>query len=138
MSSTIFLRIYQTNPGRGFFRIVEQTVWTKATWSDDRVTPTLTLNESGTSGVLRFLSDKGEGFTVAVGLDAQRWCDVVGRLKSGDSARVINSQYYDGERDFVREEQQTQHTDTGSLGTKLTVVYTVTEGSQLEANIIFA
>ena len=45
MSYSITLRVYQTNPGRGFFHIVEKTVWHYAnggTWSeaDGALTPT--------------------------------------------------------------------------------------------------
>ena len=52
---------------------------------------------------------------------------------------MINGQYYNnGGRDWVREKQQTEHSTTSPTGTKVDVVYTVTEGNKLEANIIFS
>ena len=71
MSYNISLRVYQRNPARGFFHIVENTVWHYAnggTWSEADGAHTLTQGGSGTSGVLRFLSDKGERITVAIGV----------------------------------------------------------------------
>ena len=143
MSYSITLRVYQTNPGRGFFHIVEKTVWHYAnggTWFEADGALTLTQGGSGTSGVLRFLSDKGERITVAVGVhNYKRWCDAVTGLKPKETALVINGQYYNnGGRDWVREKQQTEHSATSPTGTKVDVVYTVTEGNKLEANIIFS
>ena len=142
MSYSITLHVYQRNPGRGFFHIVEQTVWHFAnggTWSEANGALTLTQGGSGTSGVLRFLSDKGERITVAVGVhNYKRWCDVVTGLKPDETALVINGQYYNnGGRDWVREKQQTEHSATSPSGTKVEVIYTVAEGNKLEANVIF-
>jgi hypothetical protein len=143
MSYSITLRVYQRNPGRGYFSIVESTVWHFAnggTWSEANGALTLTQGGSGTSGVLRFLSTKGEFITVAVGVhNYKRWCDAVTGLKPDETALVINGQYYNGGgRDWVREKQQTEHSATSPTGTKVEVVYTVTEGNNLEANILFS
>ena len=141
MSYSITLHVYQRNPARGFFHIVEQTVWHYAnggTWSEANGALTLTQGGSGTSGVIRFLSDKGERITVAVGVhNYKRWCDVVTGLKPDETALVINGQYYNnGGRDYVREKQLAQYSVTSTVGTKVEVVYTVAEGNNLKANVI--
>ena len=143
MSYNIKLRVYQRNPGRGFFHIVEQTVWHYAnggTWSEANGVLTLTQGGSGTSGVIRFLSDKGERITIAVGVhNYKRWCDVVTGLKPDETALVINGEYYnEGKRAYVREKQEVEHNATSPSGTKVEVIYTVTEGNNLEANVIFS
>ena len=143
MSYNVALRVFQTNPARGFFHIVEQTVWHFAnggTWAEDNTTRTITMGGSGTSGVIRFKSDKNEYITIAVGVhNYKRWCDVVTGLKPEETALLINGQYYNnGGRDFVREKQEVEHTATSPAGTKVTIKYTVTEGNNLAAYITFA
>ena len=139
MSYNISLRVYQRNPARGFFYIVEKTVFTKGIWSEVNDTHTLKMNGSGTSGVLRFFSeDTGELFTVAVGVhNYKRWCDIVGGITEIDTALVINGQYYNnGGRDWIREKQLAEYSGTSPAGTKVEVVFTVAEGNDLKANII--
>ncbi|KAF8126745.1 lectin [Boletus edulis] len=141
MSYSITLRVFQGNPARGFFSIVEKTVFHFAnggTWSEANGTQILTMGGSGTSGVLRFKSDKGELFTVAVGVhNYKRWCDIVGGIKPEDTALVINPQYYNnGPRAYVRERQLAEYSGTSPAGTKVEVIYTVPDGNNLQANII--
>ena len=141
MSYSITLHIYQKDPSFGSFSIVEQTVWYYAnggTWTDASGALTLTMGGSGTSGVIRFKSTKGELITVAVGVhNYKRWCDVVTGLKPEQTALKINGEYYNnGGRDWVREKQETEHSATSPSGTKVTIKYTVTEGNNLAANII--
>ncbi|KAG6380448.1 lectin [Boletus reticuloceps] len=141
MSYSITLRVFQSNPARGFFSIVEKTVFQFAnggTWSEANGTQTLTMGGSGTSGVLRFKSDK-ELITVAVGVhNYKRWCDVVTGLKPEETALVINPQYYNnGPRAYVREKQLAEYSVTSAVGTKVEVKYTVTEGNNLQADVIF-
>ena len=61
----------------------------------------LEMGESGTSGTLRFMSDTGGSFIVAVGVyNHKRWCDVVSNLKNDETGVAINPQYYNnGGRD---------------------------------------
>ncbi|KAF8422321.1 lectin [Boletus edulis BED1] len=141
MSYSITLRVYQRNPGRGFFSVVEKTVFHFAnggTWSEANGTQILTMGGSGTSGVLRFKSDK-ELITVAVGVhNYKRWCDVVTGLKPEETALVINPQYYNnGPRAYTREKQLAEYSVTSVAGTKVEVKYTVTEGNHLQADVIF-
>ncbi|KAF8422317.1 lectin [Boletus edulis BED1] len=140
MSYSITLRVYQRNPARGFFSIVEKTVFHYANggaWSEANGTQILTMGGSGTSGVLRFKSDK-ELITVAVGVhNYKRWCDVVTGLKPEETALVINPQYYNnGPRAYMREKQLAEYSVTSLVGTKVEVKYTATEGNSLQADII--
>ncbi|KAF8547946.1 lectin [Imleria badia] len=138
MSYSITLHIFQ-HPDRGYFSIVEKTCFTKCTWSQTNDVLTLTMDGSGTSGVLRFMSDKGELITVAVGVhNYKRWCDIVTGLKTNETALVINKQYYgNGGRDWIREKQLAEYNVTSASGTKVEIKYTVPDGNKLDANIIF-
>ena len=141
MSYSIALRVYQ-HPSRGYFSLVEKTCWDYAnggTWSDTNGVQTLTMGGSGTSGILRFESDKGERITVAVGVhNYKRWCDIVTGLKTNETALVINGQYYNnGGRDWMREKQLAEYNVTSTVGTKVEIVYTCAEGNNMQANIIF-
>ncbi|KAJ6521316.1 Cytolysin/lectin [Mycena capillaripes] len=82
MSYTITVRVFQTNPSSGaYFRIVEQTTFRR---THDRI------RGSGTSGALRFKSDKtNEPFIV-------RWCDIVTDPTPLQTAMAINEEYYGG------------------------------------------
>ncbi|KAF8547947.1 lectin [Imleria badia] len=140
MSYSIAIRIYQTNPARGDFSVVENTCFTKGTWSETNEVLTLTMDGSGTSGVLRFMSDKGELITVAVGVhNYKRWCDIVTGLKTNETALVINGQYYNnGGRDYMREKQLAEYKVTSPAGTNVAIVYKVPDGNNLQADVIFA
>ena len=143
MSYSITLRIFQTNPARGHFSLVENTCWNYAnggTWSDTDGILTLSMGGSGTSGVLRFVSDRGERITIAVGVhNYKRWCDIVTGLASNQTALVINGQYYNGGgRDYMREKQLSEYKVTSAVGTNYAVVYTVPDGNNLKADVIIA
>ncbi|KAG9310141.1 lectin [Chiua virens] len=142
MSYNITCQVYQTNPGRGYFCMVEKTCWNYAdgcTWSSPgEGIHMLTMGGSGTSGVLRFMSNEGERITIAVGVHNHlRWCDVATGLASDATGVVINAEYYGGGRDYMREKQLAHHSVTSAAGTKVQVIYTVTEGKNLRCNIIF-
>lgn len=139
MSYTIALRVYQTNPARGFFHVVEQTVWRNGVWSQMDGMLVLSLHSNGPSGVVRFLSTKGERIALAVGVhNYQRWCDIVTNLNPDETALKVNCEYYnDGFRSFAREKQSVEHSATSNAGTKVQIKYTVAEGHKLEADVIF-
>ncbi|KAJ7726308.1 fungal fruit body lectin [Mycena maculata] len=101
MSYKITLRIYQTNPN-AYFCIVEKTVWNHGanhdnggTWSDSDGEQVLTIGSSGTSGILRFLSDTGEYFLIAVGVhNCKRWCDIVSNITPDMTGAKVHPEYY--------------------------------------------
>ncbi|KAF9226106.1 lectin [Gyrodon lividus] len=141
MSYSIKLRLFQMNPSRGFFSFVESTCWNYAkggTWCHGSNGCMLTMGGSGTSGTLRFMSDKGERIIVAIGVhDYKRWCDVVTGLAPDATGVVINGEYYnDGKRAHVREKQLSQYSVTSASGTKVEIKFTVAEGNALQADII--
>jgi len=138
---SITLHIYQKDPHFGSYSIVEQTVWYYAnggTWSEASGALTLNMGGSGTSGVIRFKSTKGELITVAVGVhNYKRWCDIVTGLKPEQTALKINGEYYNnGGRDFMREKQLAEYSVKSSAGTTYKINYTVREGEKLAADII--
>ncbi|KAF9237748.1 lectin [Melanogaster broomeanus] len=141
MSYSIALRIFQANPSRGYFSIVEQTCWNYAsggTWSEANGICTLTMGGSGTSGTIRLMSDQGERILVAVGVhNYERWCDVVTGLASDATGLVVNGEYYNnGGRDYMREKQLSSYSVTSAAGTKVQVKYTVAEGNNLQADVV--
>ncbi|KIJ59477.1 hypothetical protein HYDPIDRAFT_33165 [Hydnomerulius pinastri MD-312] len=140
MSYTINCRVYQMNPARGFFDLVEKTVFNYAnggTWSMSNGAHLLTMGGSGTSGTLRFMSDKGERAIIAVGVhNNKRWCDVVTGLEASATGVLINPEYYNGKRDFAREKQLADYSVTSAAGTKYEVKYTVADGNHLQCNIL--
>ncbi|KAF8835216.1 fungal fruit body lectin, partial [Paxillus ammoniavirescens] len=66
---------------RGSFSFVESTLWyfgNCGTWSNANGTHTLTMGSSGTSGTVRFTSDSGGRFVVAVEVNnCNCWCDIM-------------------------------------------------------------
>lgn len=139
MSYKITARIYQTNTN-AYFHLVEQTVWNYAnggTWTEANGEKTLTIGGSGTSGTLRFESDTGERFIVAIGVhNYKRWVDIVTGLAPDQTGVVINAEYYNNVRSFAREKQLSTYTVTSKAGRKFTATYTVAEGNDLKLNII--
>ncbi|OBZ78202.1 hypothetical protein A0H81_02578 [Grifola frondosa] len=78
--------------------IVEKTVWHYAnggTWSEVDGQQVLTMGGSGTSGTLRFKSESGDYFLVALGVhNYKRWCDIVTDLTSSNTGVEIHPTYY--------------------------------------------
>ncbi|KAK7436362.1 hypothetical protein VKT23_019210 [Stygiomarasmius scandens] len=140
MTYTITVRIYQTNPN-AFFQLVEKTIWHYAnggTWTEAHDEHVLTMGGSGTSGLLRFSSNTGEFFTVALGVhNYVRWCDIVPNLPSNQTGCVILPEYYNNQaRGHQREKQLESFSVNNATGRQLSVVYTVKEGNDLRADII--
>lgn len=144
MSYTITVRVFQTNPTNGPHRCVERTVWNFAnggTWDETKDTYVLTMGGSGTSGILRFKNDKtGDDMTFAFGVHNYKcWGDIVTGLSNGDTATVVQRQYYEGStpgRFAAREAQRREYKVASAKGTNCQYQYTVPEGQNLEANLI--
>jgi Fungal fruit body lectin len=142
MSYTITAKVYQTDRN-AFFRIVEKTVWKYAnggTWGQVDGTHVLTMGGSGTSGSLRFVSDTGENFIVTLGVhNYKRWGDIVTNLTNQETGVIITPQYYNNEnpdRERQREKQLTTYSVKNNKGRNFTFEYTVTEGNDLNVDII--
>ncbi|KIM41884.1 hypothetical protein M413DRAFT_410275 [Hebeloma cylindrosporum] len=97
MSFRITLGTHQ-DAGTPFFRVQQQpAVWTfgTASWSASNGERTLTMNQSGTSGILRFVNNNGERFAVIVGIDnRQRWCDIIPDDSPAQTSLSLLSRYY--------------------------------------------
>lgn len=142
MSYKITVRVYQTNPN-AFFHSVENSVWNYAnggTWSEVDGQQVLTMGGSGTSGTLRFVSDSGENFIVAMGVhNYKRWGDIVTNLQNDQTGVIINPQYYSNQnpdREKAREAQLVEYNVKNAKGRNFEIKYTVSDGNNLAANII--
>lgn len=147
MSYKITLRIYQTNTN-AFFRVVEAAAGHPGgpggSWSAVRDEHVLTLGGSGSAGALRLLDeDTGEAFVVVLGVhEHRRWCDVVTRLQPGQTAASVLREYFThggaADREFVRTAQGARCAveDVGSRPRHCEVVFTVSNGRDLRANLI--
>jgi Fungal fruit body lectin len=142
MSYTITAKVYQTDRN-AFFRVVEETVWKYAnggTWGQVDGTHVLTMGGSGTSGSLRFVSDTGENFIVTLGVhNYKRWGDIVTNLTNEETGVIITPQYYNNEhpdRERQREKQLVTYSVKNNKGRNFTFEYTVTEGNDLNVDII--
>ncbi|KAH7101332.1 fungal fruit body lectin [Auriculariales sp. MPI-PUGE-AT-0066] len=133
---TITVRIYQTDVSNPF-RVVEKTVWNYAnggTWDENQGAHVLKMNGSGTSGILRLL-------TFAFGVhNYKRWGDIVTGLANGDTATIIQAQYYQDDkgqgRHAAREAQRADYSVKSAKGRNYSIKYTVADGENLVANII--
>ncbi|KAL6233102.1 hypothetical protein BDW75DRAFT_232263 [Aspergillus navahoensis] len=88
--------------------IVEKTCWYYANggiWTDHDPTSisssnlVLTMNGSGTSGMLRIMASSGHIFTVIVGYhNYEFWCDAQVDLSPEETAVKLHPEYYSGGR----------------------------------------
>ncbi|KAI1410101.1 fruit body lectin [Hypoxylon sp. FL1857] len=143
MSYSIKVRVYQTNVN-AFFSIVEKSIWHYAnggTWVETGGEHTLTIGGSGTSGMLRFVAaDGAEPFWVAVGVhNSVRWVDIVTNLTGEDTCVKSLPDYYNNgnpERVKAREAQRVKWTATNASGRRISAEYSVSDGHDLELNVV--
>ncbi|KAJ2912846.1 hypothetical protein MD484_g7563, partial [Candolleomyces efflorescens] len=143
MSYSIKVRVYQTNVN-AFFRIVEKGVWHYAnggTWSDQDGVLTLTMGGSGTSGMLRFMTEQGkEAFFIALGVHNYKpWVDIVTGLANDVTCVRALPEYYSStanDRTRAREAQRTKWSIMNIDGRTITTNYKGAEGRDLELNIV--
>ncbi|KAI0145770.1 fruit body lectin [Hypoxylon sp. NC0597] len=143
MAYTIKTRVYQTNTN-AYFNIVERGVWHYAnggTWVEERGAHKLTMDESGTSGMLRFVSEGGkEAFWVVVGIHGDvRWVDIVTNLTGGDTCVKSLPEYYNGtkpDRVAAREAQRDSWAATNDNGRRISAKYVNPDGPNFELDIV--
>ncbi|KAH0580980.1 hypothetical protein H2248_012131 [Termitomyces sp. 'cryptogamus'] len=142
MSITISLSVDHINPDT-HFRVVEQSVhhYLNTFWDSDveGTRYTLTMGNSGFSGVLRFLNDNGENFLVAVGVhNNKRWCDIVPDLQDDQTATFMNPQYYVTGTPYTekRLSQLAAYEVESTTGRQLSIDFTQAEGNDLAAIIL--
>ncbi|RVD85967.1 uncharacterized protein DFL_004266 [Arthrobotrys flagrans] len=143
MSYSIKVRVYQTNEN-AFFRVVEKGVWHYANggiWSEQDDALLLTIGGSGTSGILRFQTEEGkEAFFVAFGVHNYKpWLDIItGLADDVTGVRALPEYYNDSnpERVKSREAQRTSQSILNIDHRTISARYKVSEGHNLELNII--
>ncbi|KAI9428630.1 lectin [Lactarius indigo] len=144
MSYSIKASVYQTNPTKNtYYRIVEKSVWKYAnggTWDEVDGYHVLKMGGSGTSGSIRFVSNTGEAFVVALRIhNYKRWCDIVANLKTDQTACTINPEYYSNEhpdRQRQREKQLTSYEVADLQGRKCSTEYYVTRAMPWRSNYV--
>lgn len=95
MSYTIHVRI--ESDGTDELELVEKTCWWghNTTWKRTESGHTLSMQGSGTSGMLRFRNAHGAFFVVAVGVhNYKRWCDVAA-VADDKPLTELHKNYYD-------------------------------------------
>ncbi|XDG01335.1 hypothetical protein ABKA04_000950 [Annulohypoxylon sp. FPYF3050] len=159
MSSTYSIKvsIFQTNPNGPLFRIVEKGVWYYASggeWSTSDTAPILTIVGSGTSGMLRFVSDLSssssnrsdankEAFVITVGVQSDKhWVDIVTNLKNTDTTALLLSQYYadtgntQADRVNARQAQRSSWEAVNNKGRQISARFTAASGSKDQELIV--
>ncbi|KAF2758636.1 fruit body lectin [Pseudovirgaria hyperparasitica] len=140
MSYTIKVRVNQSSER---FRLVESGVWYYAnggTWTvESNEQLTLTMGGSGTSGMVRYMTEAGkEAFFVAMGVHNYKpWVDIVTGL--GDDITCVKAlpEYYDGssQRSKSREEQKTSESILNAQSRTIAAEFTSASGQNLELAI---
>ncbi|KIM41885.1 hypothetical protein M413DRAFT_410279 [Hebeloma cylindrosporum] len=128
------------SPQSVFFRVEQQAVWHfhTASWTTapngERI---LTMNQSGTSGILRFVNNNGERFAVIVGIDnRQRWCDIIPNDTPTQTGQSVLSLYYNGGRNAnIRESRFSQRIAYLRGRRRISIHFTVLQGNNLRATI---
>lgn len=143
MTYTIKTRIYQTD-SRTYFNLIETGVWHYARggqWDLSPMTPTLTMGDSGTSGILRFKTEANrECFFVAMGVHNWKpWVDIVTNLRDEDTGVRCLPEYYEGgkaERAKAREAQRREWKATNQEGRTIMAKFKNTDGKELQLDIV--
>ncbi|KAJ4211251.1 hypothetical protein NW759_012731 [Fusarium solani] len=142
MPYTIKVRVYQTNTN-AYFHIVEKGCWhyaKGAEWSEHNGVLTLTMGDSGTSGMLRFKTEQGkEAFFIAMGVHNYKpWVDTVTGLADDVTCVKALPEYYGNASDRTRsrESQRTSQSILNIDRRTIATEYKVSQGNDLELNII--
>ncbi|RSL91432.1 hypothetical protein CEP52_014255 [Fusarium oligoseptatum] len=144
MPYTIKVRVYQTNPN-AYFHIVEKGCWhygKSCEWSEHNGVLTLTMGESGTSGMLRFKTEQGkEAFFIVMGVHNYKpWVDTVTGLADDVTCVKALPEYYGNASDRTRsrESQRTSQSILNIDRRTIATEYKVSQGNDLELNIIIS
>jgi hypothetical protein len=144
VSYAIYVRVIQAQPS-AWLSIVEKTVWHYAeggTWTECDDEHTLTMNGSGTSGMLRFKNPQGDYFLVALGIhNYKRWCDIVPDAALGNTGIEIYPTYYANGTGIRREmvwKQLANVEKTTAKGVHIAVDYYKEDGNTLYATTTIA
>ncbi len=141
MTYTIKVRVIQNKP-EDWYSVVEKTVWHFANggiWSECDGEHTLTMNGSGTSGMLRFKDAADNYFLVALGVhNYKRWCDIVPDQASSNTGVEIHPSYYadgTGSRGEMLWKQLAHLERKTAKGVTISVDYWKEDGNTLYATV---
>lgn len=140
MSYTLHLRLINDTPDS--LSLVEQTFWWgKSTrWSqiDSTGVYVLSMANSGSSGMLRFQTSRGDYFAVAVGVhNYKRWCDVLVDTADDSPLTKLHPKYYD-DKDAKYQAlwaQASEFEATAKSGKTVRVKFYQAEGNVLRATV---
>ncbi|KAM6489438.1 Fungal fruit body lectin domain containing protein [Amanita muscaria] len=123
------------------FTAVERVGWHfggGATWICTDEVYTLLMPNSGTSGALLLQSLTGERVFVVVGINnGKSWCDIVTGISPDDWAGKVIAMYYDnGGKEYMRWKNLTDYSVRSARGTNFRVRYLITDGHNLDAEVI--
>ncbi|PPQ75894.1 hypothetical protein CVT24_001083 [Panaeolus cyanescens] len=135
MSYTITVRVYQTNVN-AYFYLVEKAAGSGVHWTKVKGQTVLNMTNSGSSGILRFIADNGENFSLALGVhNYKRWCDIVPSVTNSQTGVTILHEYYAG-RSAQREKQLASYATTNAQGRKFSVNFSVPDGQNLVCDVV--
>ncbi|KAI0901689.1 lectin-like protein [Annulohypoxylon nitens] len=148
---TVKVSIFQTNPNGPLFQIAEKAVWyfgSGGEWSESNTAPTLTMPDTDTAGMLRFIPDatpssNREIFVVAVGIhNSKHWVDIVTNIKNTETTPLTLSQYYrdtgntQEDRVNAREAQRDSWEAVNNKGRKISAKFTTAAASKDQELIV--
>lgn len=121
--------------------LVEQSCWAGAgtDWNGYlQEGHLLSMNSSGSSGMLRFRNKAGDRFAVAVGIhNYKRWCDISPDLGDSNPLTKLHGQYYDDKHAKNKRlwAQDDKFEVTTKNGTKIRITFTKEEGKSFWADL---
>ncbi|KAK1835658.1 fungal fruit body lectin-domain-containing protein [Podospora conica] len=120
--------------------LVEKTCWLGAgtEWERTDDGAILSMNASGTSGMLRFRTSGGDRFAVAVGVhNYKRWCDISADLDNATPLTKLHGRYYD-DKDVKNKRlwaQDEKFQVTTKNGVNIKIVFFKEDGKALWARL---
>ncbi|KAK4135131.1 fungal fruit body lectin [Trichocladium antarcticum] len=140
MSYTLQLRI--VNDTTDVLTLVEKSCWYGAgtAWTATESGHVLSMNASGSSGMLRFRLGNGKLFSVAVGVhNYKRWCDVQGDIADNQPLTRTHPNYYnDSDPKNKALWAQASEASATANGRRVTVSFYQPEGNRLLATVTYA
>ncbi|KAK6329626.1 hypothetical protein TWF730_006174 [Orbilia blumenaviensis] len=136
MTYTISVKLI--NDSGEALNIIEKSCAENAIWLEQNGVQKLTMDASGTSGVLRFQGGNGEKFLVALGVhNYKHWSSVLVDLDGNQTAMRIHPTYY-GNNTKPHWDQVPEMTKTTAKGKTVGIYYYKPTGEDLRAVITYA
>ncbi|KAK0742640.1 lectin 1a [Schizothecium vesticola] len=143
MSSAYTLNVRVINDTRDPLTVIEKTAWFGAgtEWHDAEEGHVLSMNTSGSSGMLRLRNSRGDRFAVAVGIhNNKRWCDVTADLDNATPLTKLHGRYYDDKdaknKRLWAQDEEFQVVTKG--GATIKIVFYKVDGKMLWANLEYS